>query len=311
MAENRTKKFIQDFLDDLEIARNRSKKTRENYLHYLNRFLEFSKIFDPSQINQELIRKYHLWLNRYQDRFGNELKKQTQIYHIIALRSFLKYLQKMDVQTLSPEKIEVGKMPSRQVQFLEKDELKRLLSAPEGDDLRTKRDRAILEMFFSTGLRVSELCKLNRDDVNLERGEFSVRGKGDKIRTVFLSEEAKEAIKSYLKMRPDTLPALFIPIPKNKNSSASLAKIETSKKLTPRSVQRIIKFYAAKAGITKKVTPHIMRHSFATDLLRNGADIRSVQALLGHSNITTTQIYTHVTDKHLKEIHKQFHDKNN
>ena len=254
---------------------------------------------------------WNLWLNRYKDKFGNELKKQTQIYHIIALRSFLKYLQKMDIETLSPEKIEVGKMPSRQVQFLEKDELERLISAPSGEDLRSKRDRAILEMLFSTGLRVSELCSLNCDDINLERGEFSVRGKVDKIRAVFLSEEAREAIKNYLKLRPDTLPALFIPVPKTKNAAASLAKIETSKKLTPRSVQRIIKFYSAKAGITKKVTPHIMRHSFATDLLRNGADIRSVQALLGHSNITTTQIYTHVTDKHLREIHKQFHDKKN
>lgn len=307
MTQTNLTQLIQDFLDDLEIARNRSKKTRENYAHYLNRFLEFSNLQDPHDITLDVVRKYHLWLNRYQDAFGSELKRQTQIYHIIALRSFLKYLQKRDIETLSPEKVEVGKMPARQVQFLEQDELERLLRAPEGDDIRTLRDRAILALLFSTGLRVSELCALTRDQVNIERGEFAVKGKGDKVRMVFLSKEAQDDLHRYLKARQDVLPALFIPIPKTKNPLATIAKINTSKKLTPRSVQRIIKFYAAKAGITKKITPHIMRHSFATDLLRNGADIRSVQALLGHSNITTTQIYTHVTDKHLREIHKKFH----
>ena len=297
------KDFIIQFLEYLEIEKNKSQKTLENYSHYLKRFLEFSKIQDPKNINLELIRKYRLYLNRLTDERGNTLKKSTQNYHIIALRAFLKYLIKNDIKTLSPEKIELAKFPQRELVFLEKEELTRLLSAPKGDDFLSLRDKAILETLFSTGLRVSELCSLNRNSVNIKSGEFSVMGKGRKVRIVFLSESAKEALKKYLNKRRDIDKALFIRNIKNQN------KEERSLRLTERSVQRMIKKYAQKAGIVKNVTPHKMRHSFATDLLQNGADIRSVQNMLGHASITTTQIYTHYSDKHLKEIHKKFHSK--
>ena len=241
--------------------------------------------------------------------FGNSsaIKKNTQNYHLIALRNFLKYLAKRDIKTLPADKIELAKQPERQVMFLENDELNRLLGAPEGDSVKSLRDRAILELLFSTGLRVSELCGLNRDAINLkitnsDSGEFAVRGKGGKVRLVFVSETAKSALKNYLNKRGDVDPALFIRETKNYTKSDNL-------RLTTRSVERIISYYAAKAGLSKKITPHTLRHSFATDLLLNGADIRSVQSLLGHSNITTTQIYTHITDKQLREVHREFHGK--
>lgn len=233
------------------------------------------------------------------------MRKSTQTYHVVVLRSFLKFLAKEDIETVPAEKIEVGKTPTRQVDFLEFDEVERLLRAAGGDDLRSRRDRAILELLFSSGLRVSELTSLDRDQVNLKRGEFSVRGKGSKLRVVFLSDTAKTAIERYLEKRLDMDPALFIAIPKKglgkkRADSAGL-------RLTERSVQRLVRRYATKAGIVKDVHPHTLRHSFATDLLRNGADIRSVQAMLGHSSITTTQIYTHVTNERLREIHEKFH----
>lgn len=284
--------FLKDYLDHLEIEKNRSIKTKANYQRYLKKFLEFSKISKPEQISQDLIRQYRLWLNR------QSLKKNTQNYYLIALRNFLKYLAKRDIKTLAADKIELGKQSERQVIFLEEKEIERLLSAPAA----ASRDRAILELLFSTGLRVSELCGLNRDSLNLNSGEFAVRGKGDKVRLVFLSEAAREALKNYLENRKDADEALFIRRVKNPAKENNL-------RLTTRSVERLVKYYAAKAGIAKKITPHSLRHSFATDLLINGADIRSVQALLGHSNITTTQIYTHVTDKQLREIHKTFHGK--
>ncbi|MBI4709012.1 MAG: tyrosine-type recombinase/integrase, partial [Candidatus Portnoybacteria bacterium] len=229
-------------------------------------------------------------------------------YHIIALRNFLRYLAKRDIKSLSAEKIELAKQSPRQVDFLEGDELERLLESPSGASPRALRDKALLELLFSTGLRVSELCKLNRNSVNLEKGEFSVRGKGEKIRVVFLSERAKKALRNYLNVRKDVDPALFIRYPKSKKPELAMAQIKDLR-LTPRSVERIVKHYATKAGITKKVTPHILRHSFATDLLTGGADIRSVQTMLGHSSITTTQIYTHITDKQLKEVYRAFHGK--
>ena len=294
------KNLLQDYLNHLEIEKNRSVKTRINYERYLKKFLEFSKVSRPEQISQDLVRQYRLWLNR------QSLKKNTQNYYLIALRNFLKYLAKRDVETLSADKIELGKQSERQVSFLEGNELERLLSASQGPSLKLLRDKAILELLFSTGLRVSELCGLNRDSMNLSSkngsDEFPIRGKGDKIRLVFLSENAKTALKSYLEKREDVDPALFIRNMKNYNKADNL-------RLTSRSVERIIKYYAAKAGLSKKVTPHTIRHSFATDLLINGADIRSVQALLGHSNIATTQIYTHITDKQLREIHQAFHGK--
>lgn len=293
------------FLEHLEVEKNRSAKTAENYNHYLTRFINFAKIGRPEEISEELVRKYRLYLNRLTDEHAKPLKKVTQNYHIIALRAFLKYLAKRDIKTVSAEKIELGKQEERQVTFLERNELERFLRAPQGVALSDLRDKAMLETLFSTGLRVSELCSLNRDDIDVKRGEFSVRGKGSKIRLVFLSDSAKIAIGTYLDKRPDVDEALFIRVPQNEK----LEKYEKLR-LTPRSVQRIIKKYAIVAGIIgKQVSPHSLRHSFATDLLRNGADIRSVQALLGHSSVTTTQIYTHVTDKQLREVHERFHDK--
>lgn len=311
--------LIKQYLDYLEVERGRSRKTRENYKHYLERFSNWAKIGKPQEITPDLIREYRLYLNRVEDKFKRPLKKVTQNYHIIALRNFLKYLAKRDIKTLTAEKIELAKQSPREVEFLEGDELERLLKAPEGDSVRALRDRALLEILFSTGLRVSEVCKLNRDSLNLDKGEFSVRGKGEKIRVVFLSETAKVALKTYLSKRKDIDPALFVRIPKGKPGSVvDSIRSKTGKaqqvrlaemRLTPRSVQRIIKKYAIKAGIARRVTPHTLRHSHATDLLMSGADIRSVQTLLGHSSITTTQIYTHITDKHLKEVFKAFHGK--
>ena len=296
--------LLKDYLDYLEIEKNRSIKTRVNYERYLKRFLEFSRISKPEQISQDLVRQYRLWLNRQpaSAKASAGIKKNTQNYHLIALRNFLKYLAKRDLKVLSADKIELGRQSERQVIFLENNELERLLNVPNSDSFKSLRDRAILELLFSTGLRVSELCGLNRDSINLKSGEFAVRGKGDKIRLVFLSETAKTTLKNYLEKRQDVDEALFIRETKN------LAKTNNLR-LTSRSVERLIKYYAAKAGLSKKVTPHTLRHSFATDLLMNGADIRSVQALLGHSNITTTQIYTHITDKQLREVHQAFHGK--
>ncbi len=312
--------LVKDYLAYLEVEKGRSKKTIENYAHYLNRFLNWAKIKDPSQIDTELVRQYRLYLNRLSDDFADKensgikpkktkpLKKITQNYHVIALRNFLKYLAKRDIKTLAAEKIELAKQSPRQVEFLENEELERLLKAPSGTSLRSLRDRAILETLFSTGLRVSELCQLNRDNLNLAKGEFSVRGKGEKLRVVFLSDTAKKALTAYLEKRKDIDPALFIRLPKGKKELPNQAKSDNLR-LTPRSIQRLIKKYAVLAGIVRRVSPHTLRHSFATDLLFSGADIRSVQMMLGHSSITTTQIYTHITDKQLKEVHRAFHNK--
>lgn len=290
-------------MEYLEIEKNRSQKTVENYDRYLRRFLEISGASKPSDITDELVRNFRLKLNRIKNQNGEELKKQTQFYHLIALRSFLKYLAKRDVKSLAPEKVELGKMPARSIEFMESDELSRLLNAPKGGSPEKLRDRAILELLFSTGLRVSELVSLNRDSIDFKKSEFSVRGKGDKIRVVFLSDGAKAALNKYLDSRDDVDEALFARMRKSKDGDNG------DLRLTARSVERLVKKYAAAAGITKKVTPHGLRHAFATDLLENGADLRSVQMLLGHAQITTTQIYTHFTDKTLHEIHKRFHGK--
>ena len=304
------------YLEHLEIEKNRSPKTLENYGRYLDRFFQFAlrqssgqaKILNPGNITEELIRQYRLYLNRLKDTRGGPLKKVTQNYHIIALRNFLKYLAKRDIKSVPAEKVELGKQEDREVTFLESDELERLLKSPEGGSLDALRDRAVLGTLFSTGMRVSELCSLDRDKIDITRGELSIRGKGSKIRVVFLSNDAKEDINKYLGKRSDIDEALFIRIPRSK-ASGSFAK-DSDLRLTPRSIQRIVEKYATKAGIVgKNVSPHTLRHSYATDLLRNGADIRSVQALLGHASVTTTQIYTHVTDKQLREVHKRFHNK--
>ncbi len=291
------------FLEYLEIERGRSLKTVENYDRYLTRFFSHTKIKQVKDITDDVVREFRLWLNRQAGIEGETLKKRTQNYYLIALRSFLKYLARREISSLPSERIELAKVPERGLDLISTEELVRLLSAPNESDLKSLRDRAMLELLFSTGLRVSELCSLARD-LDMSKDEFSVRGKGEKVRVVFLSIEAKQAVKTYLDKRADMDDALFVRVGKKTNSK------ESSLRLTPRSIERIIKYYAIKAGISKKVTPHIIRHSFATDLLQNGADIRSVQALLGHANINTTQIYTHVTDKGLREIHKAFHGKN-
>lgn len=278
----------------------------ENYDRYLKRFLEFGQIKNPKDIDEETLRKYRLWLNRQSNNSSTQLEtgtlsKKTQNYYLIALRMFLKYLLRRKVDSLSPDQIDLAKVSQRDLDLINEDELKRLINSPDGTGLKELRDRAIMELLFSTGLRVSELCSLNRDSVDLSRDEFSIRGKGGKVRVVFVSDEAKEVLKKYLNKREDHEEAMFVQIG---------GKISDSMRLTSRSVERIVAFYARKAGISKKVTPHIIRHSFATDLLRNGADIRSVQVMLGHSSISTTQIYTHVTDKELRNVHKKFHSGN-
>ncbi len=291
------------FLEYLEIERGRAVKTIENYDHYLSRFFEYAQIKDTGAITEEKVREFRLWLNRQPGTNKDSMKRRTQNYYLIALRAYLKFLRKRDIPSLSPEKIELAKVPERHLDLISPLELDRLLKATDGEDEKALRDKAILEMLFSTGLRVSELCSLD-SDLDLSRDDFPIRGKGDKVRVVFLSDAAKAATRAYLKARTDMEPALFV---------SAVRKTETKKRiptrLTPRSIELLIKTYATKAGITKKVTPHVMRHSFATDLLSNGADIRSVQALLGHASINTTQIYTHVTDSHLREVHKKFHSK--
>ncbi len=290
---NPIEKYLTDYLSYLEIEKNRSVKTRENYERYLKKFLDFSKIKNPGEISENLVRNFRLYLNR------QEIKKITQSYYLIALRNFLKFLAKNDITALTADKIELPKISDRQISVLDYSDLERLIAAPKGSDPRSLRDKAILEVFFSTGLRLSELVALDRY-LDFERGEVSVKGKGGKIRVVFFSDSAKQAIKNYLDKRGDTEPALFISLTKAKNPKV-LGRI------TSRAVERLIDRYGKIAGIGQKIHPHQLRHAFATDLLINGADLRSVQELLGHANISTTQIYTHLTNKELKEIHRSFH----
>ncbi len=285
--------YLAEYLDYLEIEKNRSPKTRENYGRYLKNFLAFAKVDSPAAITDDLVRQFRISLAR------TERKKVTQNYYLIALRNFLKYLMKRDIKTLAPDKIELPKIPERDIEILEYADLERLLTAPKGSTLRDLRDRAILETLFSTGLRLSELCALDRY-LDLSRGELTVRGKGQKLRVVFLSERARKAIGAYLDKRGDADEALFVSL-----SKALQPKILG--RITPRAVERLVSHWSRAAGIPKKVHPHQLRHSFATDLLVNGADLRSVQEMLGHANIATTQIYTHLTNKELREIHKAFH----
>ena len=292
-------KLLEDYLNYLEIEKNRSPKTRENYEHYLNAFIKFGELKTEKDITSERVRDFRLFLARSKTSQNEILKKNTQAYYIIALRNFLKYMIKRDFNVLAPDKIELPKIPQRQIEIIEYDDLERLLAAPQGNDLRQLRDKAILETFFSTGLRLSELCQLNRF-LNFERGEITVRGKGNKLRVVFLSPGAKKAIKNYLGKRTDAEEALFISLTKAKNP-------KVIGRIIPRTVQRLVDYYSRKAGIQERVTPHMIRHLYATDLLINGADLRSVQELLGHANVSTTQIYTHLTNKELREVHQAFH----
>lgn len=304
--------LVADFLESLEIEKGRSTKTVENYELYLSRFIDLitadfegQEMIKPSDITPEVLRRFRLKLNRFSDNQNKErLSALTQSYHLIALRGFFKYLAKRGIKSLDPSLIDLPRAAKKQVTFLHFDEIERLLAEIPLDTESGLRDRAIIELLFSGGLRVSELCSLNRDSINLERREFMVRGKGKKDRPIFIDKSTAECIEDYLNMRTDTLPALFL------NNSANQQIPSTSgdfRRLTPRSIERIVQKYTRLAGITKHVTPHTMRHSFATDLLMNGADIRSVQSLLGHANISTTQIYTHITDPHLKEVHEKFH----
>jgi site-specific recombinase XerD len=295
------------FLEYIEIERGRAVKTVENYNHYLTRYFEQMGVRNISDISEQNVREFRLWLNRQPGTKSDSMKRRTQNYYMIALRAFLKFLRKRDIDAISPEKIELAKLPERQIDLITSAELERLMKAPREAFEKEKdphkkisylRDSAILELLFSTGLRVSELCALN-SDIDLTRDELSVRGKGEKVRVVFLSEEAKAAVRIYLKARDDMEEALFVD-----------GRPKALHRITPRDIQRHLKSYVARAGITNVVTPHTMRHAFATDLLSNGADIRSVQQLLGHASINTTQIYTHITDAHLREVHKKFHGKN-
>jgi site-specific recombinase XerD len=294
-----------DFLEYLEIEQNRSQKTIRNYDHYLTRLSDFAGDIQVSEIDPEMIRKWRLWLNRLGTNVSDELQKNTQNYHLIALRSFLKYCAKRDIVALTADKIELARVVRKQVTFLTPEELERLFVEPDISTLAGSRDRAILELLFSSGLRVSELVGLDREHINLKRREFMVRGKGQKDRPIFISPDAAEWIQAYLDKRQDTVKPLFVRYSGRKTVDTS----GNYHRLTARSVQRMVAKYALLAGITKHVSPHTLRHSFATDLLMNGADLRSVQALLGHSNISTTQIYTHVTDPHLKDVHQRFHHK--
>jgi site-specific recombinase XerD len=299
------KALKQQFLEYIEIEKGRSLKTVENYDHYLTRFLGFIKTDNPAEITAEIVRQFRLWLNRQlagNDRDKvNTLSKKTQNYYLIAIRAFLKYLARQEVKSLPSERIELAKTGERSLDLITQDELTRLRNAPYGTDLKSIRDKAILELLFSTGLRVSELCSLTAD-IDLHSDELSIRGKGGKVRVVFISDEAKKCVRAYVSARKDMNDALFVQIGRE-------VITKEANPLNKRTIERIVKQYAIKAGISKRVTPHTMRHLFATDLLSNGADIRSVQALLGHSSIITTQIYTHVTDKHLRDIHKKFHNK--
>ncbi len=295
--------LIMDFVESIEVERGRSQKTAENYHLYLERLIEFGGDIEVDKITSEFIRKYRLWLNRYENEAGDTLSLITQNYHLIALRSFLKYCSKRDIHTLTPEKVELPKVTRRQVSFLTTEETERLINTIDVNSATGIRDRAMVELLFSSGLRVSELTNLNRDHINLKRGEFMVRGKGQKDRPVFVSPEATEWLARYLEIRNDRAVPLFIRYSGFKTGDDK----GESFRLTPRSVQRTVQHYAKLAGITKHVSPHTLRHSFATDLLMNGADLRSVQSMLGHSNIATTQVYTHVTDQHLKEVHTKFH----
>jgi len=293
-----------EFLEYCELDKNQSQFTVDGYHRYLVRFFDFLKqllkkegsLF-PEDITQEVVRQYRLFVNHFRDKYGQELKKTTQNYHILALRAFLRYLAWRGVAALSPEKLAIGRTGDREITFLEADEIRLIMAKPDLSTFLGVRDRSIMELLFSTGLRVSELVSLNVDDINSERNEIAVLGKGKKIRVVFLSDDAYNALDQYLKNRG---------LEKNEESSPLFISLKNTR-LTVRSVERLVKKYAKLAGITKSVSPHTFRHSFATDLLFAGADIRSVQSMLGHSSITTTQVYTHVTDQHLREIHQKFH----
>lgn len=312
------KEAIDRFLEYCELDRNLSQRTIRMYSYYLIFFynwllqssppIKSGSKFNVEDIKDETVRQFRLYLSRdYINPFKGELKRQTQSYFLVALRSFLKFLIKKGRRVLSPEMIELGKMSDRKINFLNEEDLKKLLERPNTKKVRGVRDRAILETLFSTGLRVSELTALNRDHVNLNSGEFGITGKGGKSRVVFLSESAKHWLNKYMELRKDSYHPLFIRYSGPRFKGASVG---VKSRLTPRSIQRMVDKYRKAAGILFRIGPHVLRHSFATDLLTHGADIRSVQEMLGHKNISTTQVYTHVTNTRLREIHQKFHSGN-
>ncbi len=312
-------KLITKFLEHVEISKNQSRKTVENYHHYLQRFVDFIGDKAPVELDADDIHQFQIFLNRYKDLRDRNLSPKTQNYHLIALRAFLKFLVKQDIPTMAPEKIELKKIGERIVDFLTRGEVERLFEAVDISSRTGLRDRAILETFYSTGLRVSELVSLNRSQVDLERREFTIRGKGQKPRIVFLSERCVHWIKLYLTERADNWEPLFVSFGRTRDSDeldlgnrnnaapASASALGEKRRLTAYTIQETVRRTARMAGIGKKVTPHVIRHSFATDLLHNGADIRAVQEMLGHASITTTQIYTHSTNARLREVHERFH----
>jgi len=297
--------YVRRYLEYLEIEKGRSAKTLENYKRYLEEFLDFAKVGSPTEIDTNLVREYRLYLNRQRDQKGMPLQKATQNYYLIALRGLLKYLARQEEMDVFPaDRIELAREEEKKVKVLNEEQLERLLHAPDVKIEVGRRDRAILELLFSTGLRVSELTGLNRDDINLKTREISVLGKGKRVRVVFISDDAAAALSSYLDQRVDEFKPLFI---RYAGGKGGLDKAGEDLRLTPRSIQRMVKKYARKAGLAIDPTPHTLRHTFATDLLREGADIRAVQEMLGHKDISTTQIYTHVTNPQLKEIHRKYH----
>ncbi len=323
------KEAISRFTEYCELDKSLSPKTVRMYSYYLDFFYfwligprsglglpegqnaesgEDAKRIQATDVTEEVIRRFRLYLsNEYINQHKGELKRQTQNYFLVALRSFFRFLIRKGYATISPEQIDLGKNKERTIKFLHQDELTRLIASPDTADIQGKRDRAILELLFSTGLRVSELVSLNQDQVNLKEGEFGVIGKGGKARVVFLTESAKVALADYIAFRDDPYSPLFIrysgPRPKNELDVSAY-------RLSVRSVERLVDRYRKEAGIVTRIGPHALRHSFATDLLKHGADIRSVQEMLGHKNIATTQIYTHVTNFRLREVHKKFHSGN-
>ena len=307
--DNIVRRQMDEFLQSLELEKNASERTIRNYRFYLKRFVDWMNVKHPLEITSDKIKQFRLRLNRMENPRGGPLKKSTQNYHLIALRAFLKFLARNDIQTLAPEKITLAKQDERQVSVLEPDELDRFLNAPikEKMDVSRIRDKAILETLFSTGLRVSELASLKRVDINLKKDEHTVRGKGRKLRLVFISGQARKWIAEYLAKRHDEDPSLFVRHDRASDLGKNDEKDKSAPALTARSIQRLVQHYAATAGITKRITPHTLRHTYATDLLANGADIRSVQAMLGHASITTTQIYTHITNRQLKDVYYAFH----
>lgn len=305
-----TRNLVANYLEYLEVSRGRSPLTIQRYAHYLNRFVEWLSANFPEvriqDIDSDMVSKYRLYLARLSAVRGTPLKRSTQVYHLVALRAFLRYLSAhKNLPVLSPDKIELPKPETRSVSFLNQEQIDRLLEAPQISSKTGLRDKAILETLFSTGLRVSELVQLNRDQIDLQRREFSVRGKGEKVRVVFLSDTAAEWLQRYLQTRKDNFQPLFIRYSGSKDPRMKGERM----RLTARSVQRIVERYARICGLPINVTPHTLRHSFATDLLIGGADLRSVQEMLGHESVRTTQVYTHVTDKHLKEVHQAFHSR--